>query len=68
MKLLKKHNCLWNDRVFTRIVVSGNLEIMQWLLENKAPWSRATFYKALENGNQKVINWLVDNNCPRFIG
>ena len=60
----KEEICTWNEEIFNIAVVKENMEIIEYLYENKCPWSTKTFADAASTGNMQLLEWLYERKCP----
>ncbi|KAG5181563.1 hypothetical protein JKP88DRAFT_199804 [Tribonema minus] len=52
------------DEVTTMAAESGDLHILQRVVELGYPWEAQTACAAAESGNLEVLIWAVENHCP----
>jgi len=55
---------LWESSVFEHAAFRGNLQVMEWLLENGCLFGKVTFRGAARNGNLDNMKWLLSKGCP----
>jgi hypothetical protein len=58
---LKNHDV--NETVLNRVVSAGNLENVQWMVQNGYPVDATTFATAALSGSIKLMKWLYDYCC-----
>ena len=52
------------ERFCDEMARKGNLELLQYLHENRCPWDRSTCSYAAENGHLECLKFLHGNGCP----
>ena len=55
---------IFDERVFLFAIEKGDMELLQWLVEQGYPISQEAFNTAVKRGNVGLVNWLIDQGCP----
>ncbi|KAF0690030.1 Aste57867_18539 [Aphanomyces stellatus] len=64
--MIEHKMCHVPDNIFDSAVASGQLEVVQWLLDNQTTlevkWTTDAMDKAAGNGHLEMLQWLHDNH------
>ena len=70
LKMLKwgvSQGCPWNrDDVFISGSRSGNIDLLQWVLDNGGQWTAYGFEGAAGHGRVETLKWLREEGIRRF--
>ena len=64
LKLLKKNNFRWNERICANAAALGNLKLLRWLKLNGYPWDENTCHAAVFFNNYDILVYAHENGCP----
>lgn len=56
-------DCKWNAAVFSRAAGTGNIEMLQWLYDNKIPWNQCAPSWAISSNHLSAVEWLREKGC-----
>lgn len=67
LKDLRQQNppCPWDEMMCAAASMNGNLNILQWAIQNGCPCDKYTYIYAAMNGHSNILDWII-RNTPEY--